>query len=416
MSVQTGLPAARHRVAAWAFPPVALLLGALGLAPGSATGQEAPRLAYRAEMVQDERAFGRPWLLVVGPDTRLYATYPFERTIRVYPGAIQANEADVMSVAGVAESDSFPRLAGWVGDTLWLADFRTSEAVLFGPDMRPLRSLRLTPPPQSGQVLQGRVLGLLPGSRVLIETYGTALALALANPGSTGAPSGLPGEAVTALPVWVAEADGRVLDTLALVPAGRQVAGPIWTTSPETGRSRMLLRPEPFADNPLVAVDPLTSILVTVDRTVGGTGAAAYTLRRISVGTGDTLSVRQYLYHPVPLTSSWREEALARAAGASADDPETLSRIREGLFWPESLPPVSEIRVGPDGVVWLRREEVPGAQTVRWEILDETGQRLGFIELPSTLRVRAVHHLTGWATRPGGDDNVQLWQISVLRE
>src|SRR5690606_34294388 len=78
--------------------------------------QEPAVLPLETEQVVHAREFGRPWALEVGPDGRLYATYPARRIIRIVDPATGSMET--VPLAAVA-LDTFPAGIGWTEGRLW---------------------------------------------------------------------------------------------------------------------------------------------------------------------------------------------------------------------------------------------------------------------------------------------------------
>lgn len=75
---------------------------------------------------------------------------------------------------------------------------------------------------------------------------------------------------------------------------------------------------------------------------------------------------------------------------------------RDGMFIPEWLPPATEVNVGREGWIWLKREEVPDARHATWELLNPAGDRLGRIRIPANWRIQSVKGAEAWTDEPAG--------------
>lgn len=75
------------------------------------------------------------------------------------------------------------------------------------------------------------------------------------------------------------------------------------------------------------------------------------------------------------------------------------------------LPPVSDVLVDDAGWAWVRREAVPGAATVTWEVIGGDGDRREQVEVGVDIEIRAVHRDRGWAIREVGENGGELWMV-----
>lgn len=171
---------------------------------------------------------------------------------------------------------------------------------------------------------------------------------------------------------------------------------------------------QPFGDFPLFAWHTAREQVVLVDRPItSGTASPAYIVHVVSLA-GDTLSTHRYPYDPVRLTDGmFRPVALERAAPLADDSTEALAIAAAAIHRPAWLPPVSGILTGPDGWIWIRREAVPGADRVQWDVLDPLGSRVGSFELDTAIDIRAVRALEAWAVQDAGESGMALWRIRV---
>ena len=100
---------------------------------------------------------------------------------------------------------------------------------------------------------------------------------------------------------------------------------------------------------------------------------------------------------PVPVSSSLRDSVLQEAAKsmtpadgsarAKSIYTEALRQLREKTAVPAYLPPVTQLLVGNDGSIWIRKEDNNSAGGAEWIVLDSTGERVGRMLHPKGLRL-----------------------------
>lgn len=405
--------------------PVAVVAGAclaMVAAPGSgavafgAEVQWAPLVGHEAERVVAASEFGQPSALEVGPDGRLYAAYPMEGMLRV-----------VEREGGIVRTISLERVGGlrppwrigWASDSLWVMGRRGSGVAFVDPAGRPLRTASFEFPRGTGEIQPFRVVRILPGDRALIAATGSPLATAVANPQLEGRRDAIierlpPVDPLPRLPLWLVGSGGQILDTVAWLSTRHRTAL-LLTPAEGDGKAGFVLAAQPFADDPLMHVDPTGRHIAVVERAVsGGEGEPSFTVLRISP-EGDTVVRRRHAMEPVPLRAEWAERVIRREAERVGDDlAEGTAIAREGLFIPKWLPPASDVRVGRDGWMWVRREAVPGDRTVRWEILDPQGERQGWIGIPAGWSVEAISRTSAWAVeRDETGGGLHLWHVRM---
>lgn len=69
--------------------------------------------------------------------------------------------------------------------------------------------------------------------------------------------------------------------------------------------------------------------------------------------------------------------------------------LRERIYTPRFLPPVTGLVVGRDGTIWLRREE-RGESDVDWLILAADGEPLGLAATPAGFNGMAADRSAIW--------------------
>ncbi|MEX2529360.1 MAG: hypothetical protein WD960_01190 [Gemmatimonadota bacterium] len=353
----------------------------------------------------------------VGVDRLLYCTLSQDGIVRTVDA--RAGDFQVQDIRTPDLAPDFPNRLGWRGDELWLGDLAGSTIASLNAAGDVVRVEDMWLPGPFGPIRAGRILALLSGDRIIVRASVTAQALAMSS-AAGDAPEAfpLPSSAVTEAPVWVADFEGTVLDTLMMLSQGRRlgVVYPPRSRAPR-GTSAVFMFTQPFADPPLLGVSPTGEDIVVLDRAVASIRAMdnepVYTVHWFTPD-GDTIRSLEYPYEPVVIEEAWvREWSAAQAPRLSTDLEEGAELALQALYRPAVLPPVSSFLVGTDGTIWVRREEVPDAETVMWELIAPDGSRLGQVELDAELGISAVHGREAWAFERHPDESLQLWYLSV---
>jgi hypothetical protein len=188
-----------------------------------------------------------------------------------------------------------------------------------------------------------------------------------------------------------------VKDTLALLPVK---ADQIMVFPREDGITYSL---QPVRDDALFDVSPDGDEIVVVQRDAPTSkGEAFVTVSKIRPD-GDTLYSRSFAYEPIPVDQG---KILRFLFGADRPGLGPVSRkeYEDKLSLPPFLPPVSEIEVGEDGAVWLRREDDFVSQSFRWDVLDTSGNPIYWVELPRAIRPHWVAEQACWGVELGEYD------------
>jgi len=380
---------------------------------GVVSGQEPRELVVRTEQMPYPATASGPVAFAVDGAGRLFATHPSDGVVRMWSQSGAMEKSPSLRAHG----PDFPWAIGFTGETLWLADRYARHLVRFRGDWEGGGTTALALPGRSGELHSRGILGVVAADRLLVETTASGLAMALSGNGKEGVRERIPGplmpaDIVTHLPVWLTDLDGSVLDTILSVSAERWLTVLIPPDGEGPEGIRFALAKEPFGDPPLLAVDPAARHIVIVDRRVSPAGAATFTLHRIAV-TGDTLRTTIARYVPIDLDASWVEAAAEKEALDLSESVQEGARAARAAFYiPPWLPPVSEVQVDRNGWIWLRREDVPEASQVAWEIWDEHDRRLGRVRLDRSLAIVAVHGLSAWAYSRN-EGKVELFRLCV---
>jgi hypothetical protein len=318
--------------------------------------------------------------LTVGRDGRVYVSQPQEGIVRVYDSRGRFLRKIGRSGEGPGEFERPSRL-GWRGDTLWVGDSPQARISLFRPDGSFVRSITFT---RAGPLTGGRPN--IPGS---LLADGTVLGLWL-SPMYT-----LAGPTPVVEPLVRFSARGDPLGVLGRRQRRQEFA------RVRSGTSSTYFA-QPFSDSPLTAVAPDGSGLVIVTRAAATSrGQASFSVRKVHF-SGRTAFERAYTYTPRPLTGDAVESVVNKHAGGMQEakfrtPPEAAARrlIREALYRPGYLAPVTDVVIGRDGTIWLRREST-GRAVFDWQVLDAAGRPIGRVSLPAKVAVQYADRSQVW--------------------
>lgn len=330
--------------------------------------------------------------LEVGPDGRICVLQSQEQLIRVFDRTGRFVGRIGRRGAGPGEFVS-PSRMGWRADTLWVIDGGQNRISFFGPDGTFLSSLptNWSPPGDFGRTSSRMaVMGISP---VAVMADGSILA-SLAVDAISHA-EGL----VKSLPYFRIDREGRVTDTLAWASLRNSSLAIRDPERPWAG----LFAPQPFADSPLVEAAPDGSGLVLVERWAAeAADRAHFTVTRIDP-SGRVLFSKQYRYRARPMPKALADSVFQAevAIALQARGPNLSSRaqaearVRDALYLPGHLPPISGVVIGRDRTIWLRREAL-GEASVEWLVLGEDGGVLGALRAPRELRILRAERGSIW--------------------
>jgi hypothetical protein len=179
-----------------------------------------------------------------------------------------------------------------------------------------------------------------------------------------------------------------------------------------------MLSYQPFEDRTLVRVSPDGGLIIVVDRPVAsGRRAAAYTTIGVSA-QGDTLFQRRIEYRPIRLTREIVDRAVdlpdERFAERFPSRDAALRAVRGALLLPDYLPPISDLAVGRDHSIWLRREDL-GSGSVEWLVLDKNGKTVGQLDAPRGTKILQADPEHVWAVEVDELDVPYVVRYRVLK-
>lgn len=178
----------------------------------------------------------------------------------------------------------------------------------------------------------------------------------------------------------------------------------------------MMVGLHPHRQSPLVAPFPDGSGFAVVERAVAADQDVATFRFLIVTPDGTHVVDSQIPYQPIP-AEGWRERHISgleedMLASSGTIDRTFIERVQEAISDLSYYPPVTQLVAGHGGVVWLRREDVPG-DSVRWECYDMGGELVGSTLLPSTARMIAASRDDVWTVIPDEYDVpvIYRWQV-----
>jgi hypothetical protein len=133
---------------------------------------------------------------------------------------------------------------------------------------------------------------------------------------------------------------------------------------------------------------------------------AAVRGERVYVGTGDGFELRGYEpgeglreivraeHSPIPVTAAsirdYRRTLVTLGAEGDARLRQQQAQMLEQAPYPKQMPPLTELKVDPDGNLWTRDSNPPAARAARWTVFSPEGRLRGSVEVPADLVVREI--------------------------
>lgn len=213
------------------------------------------------------------------------------------------------------------------------------------------------------------------------------------------------------VPFLKVDADGRLVDTLAweettttvLTIERRQATHAIWS---------------PFDENKRTVVTSKGNIVEASVRERSTGSRATNAIRVWTIDSiGDTTWTREYPYRPLPATQEMAT-SLVEEAVVFSEDPERRPSAetfhdelaRRGVI-EDDLPAFSDLQVGQDDVIWLRRDV--DLTSSEYAVLDVLGNVRGTVRLPRPHRVRASRGDVVYAVAEGELGVPVLFRYSI---
>jgi hypothetical protein len=329
------------------------------------------------------RVFG----IAVDP-TRVFLGEGMDRDIKVFTKAGQYLQSIGRRGMGPGEFVN-PVALGLCGDSLWVFDAGLNRLTFLTDTGGVINTLQVSPPSIGGERI--RVSWMRPlANGLFLGAFGYS-----ANEITSGR--------IQARPLLRLDSQGLVVDTLALLSVDPK-STMVFRKESETTFVR-----QPVRDDPLFDISPDGKEIVIVDRRVSdGPNKALPVVTKISAD-GDTIYQARYGYEPRRLDHrSVRQHFLSPDLVKSVRV--TESELRDALWLPRYLPPVSQVRIGADGMVWLRREDDFVSSHLRWEVLDPSGAPSFWVWMPRGVQVLWVSSRAVWGVE------LDEWQVPQVVE
>jgi hypothetical protein len=344
--------------------------------------------------------------LEVGRDGRIYTLHPEEGRIRVHDR--QGIPLPPIGRQGEGPGEfTRPSVMGVHADSVWVLDFGNYRFSYFD---------------SAGAFLTSKA--------VPVDLGGSATA-------SPPRPIGLlaDGSILGTSPAWSREvAAGSITETVLLrlddrgqpqdTVASYSLVNSIWAIEdPKSSNGFGSYGQQPFSDTEILRLSPTALEVVRVDRRVaGGPEAALFRVSRATLA-GDTIFSREYAYTPIPIDPALvdslvrkRGESMSQVPFPGAPTPARAAELaRASLYLPAFHPPVSELLIGRDGSVWLKREQV-SADGSDWLVLSPQGAIVGAVRTPPRLRVMAAEERRIWGMEQDDLDVPYLVRYGVQEE
>jgi hypothetical protein len=300
--------------------------------------------------------------VAVGPDRRMYVAEGQDRHVRIYDAAGNLERVVGRQGQGPGEFQSLLKL-GLLGDTLWVVDPGNGRISLFNRD--------------------GDLIGTVAAPRIATER-GSLFPMYL-RPDRNWVSGGVSGTPVAGAistytsPELLFDVDGALVDTLRNVEI---VAVPAGVAIDSISMPREALLP----DHPIILHDPGTRTMIVRRASPTSNAPSSFSIASISI-SGDTVFDISLEYAPIPVDDAYVDrvvEQLAAGPRARLGAARIERALRSAL--PAYHPPVTQVRLGEDGTIWLRRER-DRANEARYLIIESDGVVRGSVRLPGTVQI-----------------------------
>lgn len=327
--------------------------------------------------------------VVIDSESNAIVSYPLRTEVHVIDGAGRCLGRIGRDGEGPGEYRS-PGSLGIRNDTIWLEDSGLGRLTLYSADGEFLDAISF------GVVLPGTL-----HSPVAPEAY---LADATVYGEATASAQLVADGRISERPSLRISREGELIDTLFVSSVDRfmtRIDGLFGTGS-------VTYRIEPFSDADLATVDPGGRWLAKTELDGAEREERRFRVTKIEP-SGDTLYSRSYSYEGQPLGEAEIRDGLEKTVSRFAQMAEAYpnlslreerirEKIRDAIYIPPVLPPIDALVGGQDGTLWLRRE---ASDPQRWEVLNEAGERVAEVYLPSGFRLLAATEESLWGEERG---------------
>lgn len=388
---------------AWRAAVVAVALTGIAWNPTTAQLNQS-RIGIVQELRLDANAEDFPPVdrIYVGPRGEIVVPLPMDLQLHVYGpdgrrlatmGGRGSGPGELLSIGP----------AGWLADSLWVADPRQARTIIFDREFRVLRTETW---PWGGQ-LAGARGGAIESFVPLSRLRGDVMlgAARWAHVGERGRES----ERFEGL--VLREANGTARPLFARAPPSDEP----WTVRIPDCCSFLV----PFARPPQMVVAPDGERVAEFVTPSPASAQGRYTITLVRV-PGDTIFSRSYAYRAEPIPSRALDSALARTGptpghliNVPADLPERVRAAARARI-PRWYVAAEALLLGMDRTVWV--EFRPTSDGRRYLVLDSRGDSVGSLLVPATTRVRQASATHIWVTETDADglSSVARYRVSGL--
>lgn len=347
----------------------------------------------RIGSLEGEDALSQVGRVAGGPGSRIFVSLPQEQRVAVFtpdgePAGSVGREGE-----GPGEFVS-PSYLGFLADTLWVHDPRQRRISFFDAAGEHVGDRPVPGVDGLGEQERASFGTLVADGRVLMVTSADFM-------------SDLEGTDHP-FPLVTVPRRGGAPDTLATRYAAHDRA--MFVSGTADNITSIEVMRQIFSDVTTWAASPDGRALVLADRRpADDPGTATWRLTRVGMD-GDTAFSVEVPYEPVAVDPARVDSILARYTRGGRSE----SEIRDVLFLPDFLPPVSDIHAADDGTVWVAREDRPD-EPVTWEVFDADGSLVARTTTPAGF---TAHRATGdalWGTETNDLDVPYVVRYRVVR-
>jgi hypothetical protein len=266
---------------------------------------------------------------------------------------------------------------GFRGDTLWVADAALSRITMFSPAGEVLNTLTVTGPSVEGSIR--------PSIPYAITSDGSLLGEVIAGDSSR----------VYMIPLVRMNRSGGMIGTFGNV----RIHPGIKVTAELNGQPLVVSSAGPIQQRGLWDPAPNNGEVVIVDRPAPTSNArSTFRVQRFSASGAMVLDV-SIPYSPKEIPAATRDSLYSTGLNTSELSfalPPTINEeyVRQLRAFRYDVP-VTNLVVGRDGTIWLRRESL-GLRNVQWLILDPQGRQIGQITTPAGLTILEAERDQVW--------------------
>jgi hypothetical protein len=349
-----------------------------------------PTLSYQEDLrvgsrEDPELGFSQVGGVQVAPDGNVYVLDRQEREVRVYDQSGTPVRVIGRPGQGPGEFER-PIQIGLLHDTLWVRDVANDRISWFDADGRLLFETRLAERVSVDIGVPASIL-ITPGAPRADGYLGGVIGFGMV-PGAPPLPDSF------LVPVVRFDRTGAVADTV----GWRVERGPLNSI---VSLDRVSFSVSTGIQRPPVEIDD--SVAVSWEVAPSNDRGSLTVVRAHS--RADTVYRRELRYTPAPLPVSYADSIVEVYGdrfferGLNRGTVETAVRAVLA-FLPAHYPPISTVRVGSDGTIWLRRSDAGSAAAAKglatWILIDPDGEVRGSLDLPGSMTVLWSDDRVAW--------------------